>query len=474
MTQVIVVVLTLFSLVSSLHVLLHKRSPRAALGWIVCCWTIPGVGATLYWILGVNRVRTRARKLYEHWRRSSPLRPPELEIPDGVELSPEDLRELRQLIRISDKMSSCALLPGNRVEPLFNGEEAYPAMLLAIESARKHIYLCSYIFKTDWTGSRFVDALDGARRRGVEVRVLIDGVGDFYSFKRVSKNLRRRGIRVERFLPPRLLRLNLNLNLRNHRKILVIDGERCFTGGMNIADDHMAAEVDNPNRIIDLHFLIEGPAALQLEAAFLEDWSFVTGKPCEWETPEFPEPRGDAFCRGIIDGPNENLGRLLWIILAALGAARRHVRIMTPYFIPSAELLTALVTASLRGVKIEILLPAKSNLPPVDWASRAFLWEVLEHEIEVYHQPAPFVHSKLILVDDLYALVGSANLDPRSLRLNFEFNLEVFDREFVTRMKEHFDGCRDAAHRTTLAEMDGRPLPYKIRDAAAKLFSPYL
>jgi cardiolipin synthase len=226
--------------------------------------------------------------------------------------------------------------------------------------------------------------------------------------------------------------------------------------------------------VVDLHVAVEGPVVEQLETTFLQDWCFATGERGNPRRGRPAAPTGPVWCRGISAGPDEDFEKLYWIVLGALSAARTHLRIMTPYFIPDRALVSGLGTAALRGIRVDVVLPRHNNLPYVDWAMRAFLWEVLRYGVRVYFQPAPFVHSKLVLVDDGYALVGSANLDPRSLRLNFEFNLEIYDEATAGQLARHFDEVRARSHEVTLAEMDGRRLPERLRDAAAKLLSPYL
>ena len=206
----------------------------------------------------------------------------------------------------------------------------------------------------------------------------------------------------------------------------------------------------------------------------MEDWHFTTEEKRElypWKTPEIA---GTASCRGISAGPNEAHENLNWIIIGALACAKSHVRIMTPYFIPSRAQLAAINTAALRGVRVEILLPEQSNLPFVAWATNALLFELLEQKTHIYFQPPPFVHSKILLIDDEYALIGSANIDPRSLRLNFEFNVEVFDSETVSELTSHFDRSREQSREISLEDMDKRSLLRRLRDSFCKLFTPYL
>jgi cardiolipin synthase len=467
------------ALLSAGHALLYKRDPRAALGWVAFCLFFPLAGPIAYTLFGINRVFTRARKLEEQ----NPFRlqadraggqngAPAAEIsarPVGV----APATPVEEIFRVSEKVSRRPLLGGNQVVALLGGEEAYPAMLKAIVAARERIYLATYIFDTDATGRTFIEALAAANRRGVDVRVLLDGFGELYSWRRAGTILRRAGIRVERFLPPRLLPPTLHFNLRNHRKILVVDGVIGYTGGMNLGDRHLVANLENRRRVNDIHFRLQGPVAAQMEEVFLEDWGFCTGRP-EEPPPSMAKPAGSSFCRVVVDGPNEDLGKLEFILLGAIAGARRSIDIMTPYFLPDREMISALQVAALRGVEVTIILPARNNLPYMHWATRHLLPELLEHGVRIYYQPPPFAHSKLFVIDRGYTLIGSANLDPRSLRLNFEIGVEVADREFCRNLCEIITTTRGNSHQLAMAELEGRSLPARLRDAAVWLFSPYL
>jgi cardiolipin synthase len=437
------------------------------------CVFVPGFGAAAYWLLGVNRLRTRGRKLQRTWPGLSDEE--ERNATAQGLAGPQDVPiELSQLAALGRSVTDKPLLRGNRISLLHNGEQAYPAMLQAIRTARKSVHLCSYIFAPDQQGNQFIEALADATRRGLDVRVMIDGIGEKYNRPRLSSMLKAAGVPVARFLPPRWLRPNLHFNLRNHRKLLLVDGLRGFTGGMNIGQNHMAAQTNNPRRVTDLHFEVQGPVIAHMEDAFTEDWAFVTGEPPAAGMPELAASDGGAICRGITDGPNEDLDKLTWILLGAISAAHRRILIMTPYFVPDRAIILALIGASLRGVSVQVVLPGLNNLPFVNWASRAMLWELLQHGVRVFYQPPPFAHSKLLVVDDDYALIGSANIDARSLRLNFEFNLEVYDRDFVTDLSAHFQAAQAEAVETSLAELDARPLTERVRDGLARLAAPYL
>jgi cardiolipin synthase A/B len=286
--------------------------------------------------------------------------------------------------------------------------------------------------------------------------------------------LRREGVRYARFLPAFPLWRLLSMNLRNHRKILVVDGRVGFTGGMNIRIGHwLAKRPGHPVR--DLHFRLGGPVVAHLQEVFADDWFFTTHEPLRGET-WFPplDHCGPVLARGIADGPDEDFEKLRWTILAALSAARTSVRVATPYFLPDPTIIAALNLAAMRGVSVKILLPSRGNLPFVQWASRAHWWQVLERGCRLWLSPPPFDHSKVFVVDDAWALVGSTNWDPRSLRLNFEFNVECYDPALAAELTGWFDEQLRHSHETTLAEVDARSLPVRLRDGAARLLTPFL
>ena len=469
------VLTVLLSLLAAGHALLHKRDPRAAMAWVGFIWFVPLIGSTLYFLLGVNRIKRRAALLrgdLEHYQAHQSV--PDC-TPDQLRsLLPEDARPLFRLAATMDGVVGRPLLPGNCLQVLVNGDAAYPAMIEAIANARSSIALATYIFDRDEAGLAFARALGDAVRRGVEVRVLIDATGTRYSWPSILGELRREGVRYARFMRTFPLRRMLEMNLRNHRKIIVVDGRLGFTGGMNIRVGHwLAKKPAHPAR--DLHFRVEGPVVVQLQEVFADDWFFTTKEALRGER-WFPRLQscGPVIARGIPDGPDEDFDKLRWTILAALTAARKSVRVATPYFLPEPTIIAALNLAAMRGVAVDILLPSENNLPFVHWASRASWWQMLERGCRIWLAPPPFDHSKLFVVDDCWSLIGSTNWDPRSLRLNFELNLECYGRDFGRAMDIIVREKLDKARPVTLGEVDGRSLPVKLRDSVARLFTPYL
>jgi cardiolipin synthase len=346
-------------------------------------------------------------------------------------------------------------------------------MLKAINQDKKRVLLSTYIFETNEMGREFIHALGKAKKRGVDVRVLLDGVGEFYSLPRAGKYLKKESVPFARFLPLRLNFSSSLINLRNHRKILITDGCQGFTGGMNIGSRYLVQNLRNQRRVQDIHFQLTGPIVHQMEQVFLEDWAFSTGDFDQTLSP-VPEETGPALCRTITVGPNQDLNKLGMIMIGAASLAHKRLTIVTPYFLPSRELIGALQSAALRGVAVNIVLPAKNNLPYVQWASENMLWELLVYGVNIYYQPPPFAHSKLFLVDDLYAHIGSANIDPRSLRLNFEMVIEIYEQAFVHSLYQHVDQLIARSKPVSLRELDARSFLVRTRDSLCWLFSPYL
>ncbi|MDH5234790.1 MAG: phospholipase D-like domain-containing protein [Gemmatimonadota bacterium] len=461
------------SLVASAHVVVRKRDVRAAIAWVGLIWLVPGLGVFLYALLGLNRIRRRANVLHRNRRRLLLSTPGALRIARAGTASsvPDDL--LPQA-RLGEQISGRPLLTRNHVDILQNGDEAYPAMLKAIRGAKDSVALASFIFGDDQAGRPFVEELAAAQVRGIQVRVLVDGVGVRYTLPPVHKALRRRGVRAELFLP-RFAQAGLAFfNLRNHRKMLTVDGRIAFVGGMNIQARNIHA--DHPPRMVrDVHFRVAGPIVGQVQEAFAEDWAFTTNEILDgpaW----FPslEDAGNTTARVITDGPDGDLETIRTVLLGALSSAQHSVRIVTPYFLPDQAMIAALSVAALRGVRVEIVLPEKVNIPMVQWAAAAQLWQVLRPGCRVYLTPLPFDHTKLMVVDGRWSLFGSTNWDPRSLRLNFELDVESYCTELSGRLNALVDSRIALAREITLADIDARRLPIKLRDGVARLFSPYL
>ena len=466
---------TLGAVLATVHLLLYRADERASLGWLGLIWITPLLGVILYIVFGISRVERQAKRLRRRFKvtqRQQRALPQSL-APQGQTGAPE----LEELARVGKHATGWPLFGGNRVTPLRHGEEAYPAMLQAIDQAKESVALLSFIFDNDPSGLQFADALARAHERGVAVRVLVDAAGARYTWPTILHELKKRGVPCARFLPTSLMHpLRLaSVNLRNHRKLMIVDGTLGFTGGMNIRHACMVQAHDEATAVQDTHFRLQGPVVSQLQGVFLEDWLFSTKEELHgplWVKPI--EPAGQTFARGVPDGPDEEVRRLRWVILGALSCAHTHVRILSPYFVPDEAIRQALVTTSQRGVQVEVLLPRRNNLPYMTWAAMSKMKELLENGVHVRFAPGPFDHTKLMLVDAQWGMLGSGNWDSRSFRLNFEFNVEFYDAQLAADLMHMTQDRFEAAEPMTLEAWHGRHILVKLRDALVGLGAPYL
>jgi cardiolipin synthase len=357
---------------------------------------------------------------------------------------------------------------------LQGGAQAYPEMLSSIANARCSIALTTYIFRLDEVGSEFVAALIAARKRGVAVRVLVDGIGSGYFFSPVVRRLRSARITTMRFMHDwRPWRMSF-VNLRNHKKLIIIDGVVGFAGGLNLSRENTLTGTGK-RKVDDIHFRVDGPVVAQLMISFAEDWHFSTGETLDASAwwPMIGR-KGNVIARGISSGPDEDVGSIETIFATALGQAKRSIRIVTPYFLPDERLKSAIILAGLRGVQVELVIPDRSDHVVMDWAMRAHLSFFPVERMKCFGTPNPFDHSKLLTVDGKWCAVGSANWDVRSLRLNFEFLLECYDKDMVTAIDALIDEKISQAKPLTSACLTARPLMVRLRDASARLFLPYI
>jgi len=465
-TIVISAALAIIAFAAGSHALLNKRDSKSAFGWVAFCLFLPFIGPLVYLVFGINRINERAQRKF-HKEEDEELKSP---------LSVAKIAEYHTLSTIGHRLTGRDLQSCNSIDILENGEELYPDMLAAIDQATDRIFLSTYIFANDETGDKFVAALNNAKARGVDVRVIIDGMGEFYSLPRIGNKLQTCELKIQRFNPISLLPPSLNINMRNHRKILTVDGRVAFTGGQNIGDRHLLTKPRNPKRTADLHFRLTGKIVDDLELAFVNDWNQCQAN-SSLDLPTSANRTNsdaDVWSRLILDGPNQNIDKLNELLLGLFSAAKSKIWIMTPYFLPGMDLIGALVGARLRGVDIKIFLPERSNIHLAHWATHHTLRYFLEKDIEIYFQPNPFIHTKAILIDDCCSVIGSANLDPRSLRLNFELVVEVFSKEFAARLQQYFLVKLQSAIAVNGSRLKTRSLAKRIRDGLAWLFTPYL
>jgi len=453
------------AIIVTLHVLQTKREVAAAAAWIGLAWFAPFFGGFTYFVLGVNRVRRRAKRL------RAPSAQSDRRTLELTELASED-HHLAPLRRGIGRITGRSIEPGNSLEILTNGDEAYPAMLTAIDKAERSIALSSYIMRADSIGERFVAALQAAQKRGVQVRVIVDGIGSGWLRSPAYHRLRAAGIPAGRFMHSNMPWRMPFLNLRTHKKILIVDGRIGFTGGINIAEQNLVATKPK-DPIQDTHFQIEGPVVAQLVFAFARDWAFVAQEDLDGEAwyPSLSQA-GDSVARVVSAGPDEDLEKIEFAVLQAIACSRGRIQIMTPYFLPDQRLITALSLAAMRGVDVQIVIPERGVHRLLDWAVRANVGPLLRNGVRIWRCPPPFRHSKVMVVDGEWSLIGSSNWDMRSFRLNFELCVEVYDQALSAALAALV--VENEGRRLDLAQLDARGFLLRIRDAGARLLLPYL
>lgn len=462
----------LIGVCAAVHATMNKRDVRGAIGWVGVVMLSPILGALLYVVAGVNRVRVRRLS------RQSQDYPCGARAPVLADDDPRVGRTLGAALAgqkiLGDRVAGFPLLGGNRVTLLPDGDSAYEAMLQAIGQARHCVALQSYIFDHDAVGQAFARALAGAHGRGVQVRVLVDAVGETYSRPPIGRLLRQHKVPYARFRAGGIGLRWAYANLRSHRKLLVVDGRTGFTGGMNIRQEFSRAHA-GAHAARDAHFRLEGPVLRQLMSCFAHDWALTTGQPLHGWDRFTPLPAaGSVLARCVASGPDQPLGCTHAMLMGALAAAQRRVLIQTPYFLPDVALVAALATTARRGVAVDIVIPGRNNLRLVDYAMTAQLDQVLEAGCRVWRTGGGFDHSKLMTVDGAWAFMGSSNLDPRSLRLNFELDVELYDPALAGTLERRIQAAIGGATEQTLELLMRQPFLPRLRNRLAWLASPYL
>lgn len=464
--------------IAAIHATMTKEEVRSALGWVGVIMLSPIIGALVYAIAGVNRMRRSSLSMQR-----AGMTDIELYHLSHYDASPDEVRHASgnnfiAMKRLGDVVSRCNLTSGNSIEVLQSGDIAYAAMLEAIGQARRSILLETYIFDNDEIGKQFADALGKAVVRGVEVRVLVDAVGARYSTPSIIGLLRSKTVKAEIFNGKLITGLRLPYaNLRTHRKIMIIDGGIAFTGGMNIRAG-FTTEFAQSHAAQDTHFRLTGPVVTDIFNTASEDWRFTTDEHLSgaaWAvTPPAFHPGQGLLVRAVPSGPDKSLETNHKIMMGAFSVAEKHIRIMTPYLLPDRELVSALVTAARRGVIVDIVVPAQNNLVLVDMAMTAQFDQLLKDGCRIWRAKGAFNHSKLMSVDDVWAYVGSSNLDPRSLRLNFEIDLEVYDAQTAEGISRRIDQHVATGTGVKLAELKARPFSRRLLERIVWLGSPYL
>ena len=450
-------------------VLLQKRPPVATLAWIFGLALLPGIGALFYFWWGPLRFNRRKRRI----RRARTAVHTAVRSRSG--LFDRERGNTEPLIRLATAFGGLPPMTASKVELFSKGDDYFAAVENAIARAQHHVHLEYYIVRDDAVGMRLIELLMAKARKGIEVRLLADPMGSRIS-RRTRRAMREAGIKFEWFNPTAVARLRRRIvNFRTHRKILVVDGAIGFCGSTNVCSDHSFREMGGHARR-DTDVELDGEAVQGLQHTFFENWLFASKEPLRDQDLEryFPATRAGAQVLQIIpSGPDSDHRAFYSFLLGAFGLARKRIWLIAPYFVPDEALLNALCVASARGTDVQIIVPAESDWHVVDAAGASTHDQLLAAKVRIHLFGPPLLHAKTAVIDDDLAIVGTANLDDRSMKLNFEVSAAFYGGSMVERMAALFDEFRAKAKLKTNLEVDA-PLHRRLFQAGARLFSPQL
>lgn len=455
--------------------ILEKRSPFKTIAWILVLLLVPVIGLIFYLFFGQEY---RKQKLFSRRGVKSLRKIRKLSIKQlreiehkHLQLSPEVL-EKKKLIRLLLNNSDSLLTTGNECKILNNGKETFDAIFKAIKNAKHHIHLEYYIIDNDKIGNQLTDLLIEKSREGIEVRIIVDDVGSWDLKEPFFNRLREAGIEIYPFMEVRFPRLTSRVNFRNHRKILIVDGKIGFTGGINIADRYLEGKPKiGPWR--DTHLQITGDAVATMQIIFAADWYFVINENLTGEKYFLPltEENGTPV-QVSASGPDSDWENIEQAYISAILNAKDYVYLTTPYLMPPQTIITALKTASLSGVDVRIIIPEKSDAIVPKWCSFSYVEQFLEAGIKIYFYQNGFIHSKTLMIDNVFSTIGTTNLDFRSLETNFEINAFIYERKFTRSLLRHFINDVRNSREIKMAEWIKRPWYDKLRESLAHIVSP--
>jgi cardiolipin synthase len=457
-------------------VLIRRKEPSSTIAWIFTLVFFPVVGATLFLLFGRDRIRWPAKRKRQADALIHSTVVARTGHPSRIEsLPPSGLNELeRQIFHVGAALTGGPASSGNRVDVYLHGQELYDALGDAIDGATHHVHAQYYLIRNDAIGAWFREKLIAAARRGVQVRLLCDGYGCLAVGRPWRRPLRRAGAKVGVFLPMRSLLLQ-PVNLRNHRKIVIVDGNVAFSGGVNIGQEYLG-QMPGIGRWRDTHFRIEGRAARAFSRVFLQDWFFTTGEAFD-PAPYFPDPpqsTGSATVAVVPSGPDTRTEAIHRLFFAAIAAAHERVWITTPYFVPDQPMLVALQVAALRGVDVKLILPGRSNHRVTYHAGRSYYEPLLEAGVHIHEYLPGMIHAKTMVVDGRIVLLGSANMDMRSFRLNFEVHALMHDEGTARDLEKCFHDDLAETREVLLAEWQKRAIGYRVIEGAGRFVAPLL
>jgi cardiolipin synthase A/B len=461
---VLAVLHTLLVMFVVVQILLHKKEATAAMAWCLLVLTMPVLGPLMYWMFGINHIEIPLRLKREHrnqFRLKLPSRPADGEFGDS-------------LAQIALAVDAFPVSQGNAVTFYHDTTEAFHALLDAIRAAQHHVHLQYFIVRSDATSQLLFQTLIDKAKQGIKVRFVYDAWGGWHLKPQLARPLREAGGSISRFLPLNPLRSRIQVNLRNHRKLTVVDGRVGFTGGMNIGDEYLGRS-EKFGYWRDTFVRLTGPAVGDMQHIFLEDWDFAARETVSGPDyyPNLPVC-GDASVQMVASGPDQRINSIRELYFAAILNARKHVWIASPYFIPDSGLLDALRLARFRGVEVRLLCLLKPDHFLSFYASRYYWQEMLDFGVEIYQYARGMMHSKLMLIDGRWGMVGSANLDNRSLHLNFEIGCIQHSPAQVAELEAAYRRDLDVSLPLDPAAFARRSLRARLAETTCRLLSPIL
>lgn len=467
-------------------ILLEKRPPVSTIAWILALIALPYAGFVIFFFFGPRRL---SRKRLKHRVARGKARARESAAAFAARASLPRAADVRiaQLEKLAMGSGEPPSAPCEEVEIFHDAESTYDAIETAIRGAKEFVHVAYYIFDAGQAGHRFAKALIERAKAGVEVRVLVDDVGSSMMTTAMAAEMRAAGVYFARFHPVSFAPVRSRIDFRNHRKIVVCDGTTGFTGGINICDDYVPevhgrdraskrrARRDQPAPWRDTHVRLKGDAVRWLQLIFVDDWQYTTGYSAA-KPKYFPPPtnQGEHRVQIVASGPDRELEPIQRLYFAAIALAHQRVLVTTPYFVPDAPVLAALTTAALRGVDVRVLVPRLSDSLVVTAAARSYFDDLLAAGARVFEYEPTMIHSKTIVVDDFFSAVGTANMDNRSFRLNFEVSAVLYGPEHAADLASQFEHDLAATKEIDKAARKASPLKWRLAEAGARLLSPLL
>jgi cardiolipin synthase len=470
-----------------LHALQRRRNPGATVLWIFLALSFPVVGALFYLAFGVDRVADKGFEKRVSNEALHRAREGHHSESSGFMLWHKKYRvNLSSLDPLLERLNKALdflipehpLLEGNQIQPLLCGDEAYPLMMDAIRSATHHIHIQSFIFAHDETTIEFLDLLKQKAEEGIKVRLLFDRFGSAHAYLSglFRKYAKTPNLDIQGWTQANVFKRQFQINLRNHRKNLVVDGRIAFFGGVNISSENKTIDKKPPIR--DYHFQVQGPLVHELQYAFLRDWHFITGESidCLLISKHFPslKTEGNVYARIIDSGPSYLPGLLGETFFNAIVMAQKQILLVTPYFAPTIDLIKALRSAARRGVDVRIILPEENNHRYAGFAAKALYEELLEAGVRIFHRKPPFIHAKAMLIDNTTAFVGTSNFDVRSLELNYETTVLICEEVAINKIKENILEDISLSTEIFLNAWLKRPASQKLLENLCSLMTPIL